>query len=458
MTRHPIRSLAILLAFTACATAQVATTQPAPLAFPGAEGFGARATGGRGGQIVHVTTLDDAGPGSLRDAVSQPNRTVVFDVGGVIRVRSPVAFSDHLTVAGQTAPGGVAIFGGGISLSNRTNVIVRYLTIRSGIATPRGSKSLSVLDGSDIVLDHLSVGWGRWDNCGFTGHCTDITMQDCMIYEAIKDQQFAMLVDGARRMTFARNLFSNNHGRNPKGKGDLQFINNVIYNWGNQGFGGGHSGAAWHQDLIGNYLIAGPDSNQSFFNFANENDRVYSDGNAVDLDKDGALNGRAWTEADVTRPDPRGKKDAAGEAEATQPAVKLRESATPMPKAFNEPPVPVRIRSAQQAVADAIAGVGNTKYWDAVDARQIDDLRSFGTRGKTPADENEVGGMPPAPTTQPAPIDEDRDGMPDAWERESNLDPRDPTDANADADGDGYTNLEEFLNGTDPRRDDRVSK
>lgn len=458
MIRHPMTCVALAALLAAPALAQ--TTKPAgPLAFPGAEGFGALATGGRGGEVVHVTNLDDTGPGSFRDAVSKPDRTVVFDVGGVINVKSNVALSSNLTVAGQTAPGGVAVYGGGISITG-SNVIVRYLTVRGGIASGRGSKSLNITGGQNIIVDHCSFGWGRWDNGGITKGAGDVTVQNTIFAEAINPQKFGMLLDSSRRITIARTLWSNNRARNPKGKGDVQFINNVIYNWGNQAYGGGHSAAPWNQDLIGNYCIAGPDSNQTFFNFANENDLVYSEGNYVDLDKDGTLNGRPWTAEDVTRLDER-KKDApttaapaaegddeAKPAASTKP--KLRESATLMPKAFNVPPVPVRVTSAEQAVADIIAGVGNTKYWDAVDARQIEQLKSFGTLGKNPDDEHAVGGMPPAPAPQPAIADDDRDGMADAWERESNLDPR-ANDANGDQDGDGYTNLEEYLNRTDPR-------
>lgn len=460
MTRHPTTCLAIVVFAATSALAQTVapTSRPAHLAFPGAEGFGANASGGRGGEVVHVTTLDDAGPGSFREAVSQPNRTVVFDIGGVINVKSNVPFSDNLTVAGQTAPGGIAIYGGGISITG-SNVIVRYLTVRGGIASGRGSKPLNITAGKNVICDHLSVGWGRWDNGGITKGSSDVTIQNTIFAEAIQPQKFGMLLDSSRRITIARNLWINNRARNPKGKGDVQYVNNVIYNWGNQGFGGGHSAAPWNQDLIGNYVIAGPDSNESFFNFANENDRVYSEGNYVDLDKNGTLDGRPWTADDITKPDPRKKDAAADAADPADPAdaappttkKKLRESATAMPSAYNVSPVPVRITSAEQAVADVIAGAGNTKYWDAVDARQIAQLKSFGTLGKNPDDEHVVGGMPPAPAPQPAIVDADRDGMADAWERESNLDPATPTDGNADDDGDGYTNLEEYLNKTDPR-------
>lgn len=403
-----------------------ATFAAGPLAFPGAEGFGAYATGGRGGETVHVTNLDDGGPGSLRDAVSKPGRTVVFDVGGVIAVKSQIALSDNLTVAGQTAPGGITIYGGGISISNHKNVIVRYLTVRSGSKTGRGSKSLSVLDGTDIIVDHLSIGWGRWDNAGFTGSCTDMTLQNCMLEEAIKDQKFGMIIDDAHRISVVRNLWINNRGRNPKGKGDLQYINNVIYNWGNQGFGGGHSGAAWNQDLVGNYMIAGPNSNEKFFSFLTANDIVYSEGNYVDLDKDGALNGRAWNPEDITV-----------------------QSATPATKPYNTPRAGVHVTSALQAVSDAVAAAGNSLHRDAVDRRLIEQLQSFGKLGSNPDGEADVGGMPAATPVTHGPIDTDADGIPDAWETAHGLDPKDPADGKKIGEG-GYTELEIYLNSLVP--------
>src|SRR4051794_16483664 len=97
-------------------------------AFPGAEGFGAAVTGGRGGAVYHVINLNDSGQGSFRDAVSQPNRTVVFDVGGVIRMASNISVSNNITIAGQTAPGeGICLYGNQVTFSNRDNIIVRYL-------------------------------------------------------------------------------------------------------------------------------------------------------------------------------------------------------------------------------------------------------------------------------------------------------------------------------------------
>lgn len=115
------------------------------LAFPGAQGFGRLATGGRGGEVVHVTNLNDSGTGSLRDAISKPNRVIVFDVGGIIKLDSRLVFKSNQTIAGQTAPGkGISVYGNGVSFSGAVNTIVRYVRFRMGkLVTVRKIQSLS---------------------------------------------------------------------------------------------------------------------------------------------------------------------------------------------------------------------------------------------------------------------------------------------------------------------------
>ena len=122
-----------------------------PLAFPEALGFGAQVTGGRAGSVYHVTNLNDSGEGSFRDAVSQGNRIVVFDVGGIIHIQTAVSIKSNITIAGQTAPGeGIAIHGGKLSTGKQSNIIIRYLRIRPGETT--NSEKDDALDLSDDVL------------------------------------------------------------------------------------------------------------------------------------------------------------------------------------------------------------------------------------------------------------------------------------------------------------------
>src|ERR1035438_10498047 len=213
------KSILVLAAAVLSAAQMVSAQANQALAFPGAEGFGRFATGGAGGETVHVTTLDDAGAGSFRDAVSKPNRTVVFDVGGVIRLNSNVAVSSDLTLQGQTAPGdGITLYGRSVSFSGQKNVIVRYLRFREGIAGDKGKCSVNLSAGSDMIFDHCSIEWGRWDCLGLTQGSHDITFQNCIIGEGVDPQRFGSLSDAVTNITYSHNLWINNQSRNPDRK------------------------------------------------------------------------------------------------------------------------------------------------------------------------------------------------------------------------------------------------
>lgn len=434
--RAPRRSpagLALLLGVAAMALVARAMGTNSPLpAFPGAEGFGAGATGGRGGEVCHVTTLEDAGPGSFREAVSRPGRIVVFEVGGVIQLASDVSVSDDITVAGETAPGeGVCLYGRSVSLAGRRNVIVRFLRFRQGMGGDRGKKALGMDHASNIIIDHCSIQWGRWDNLGITVQSHDITVQHCLIAEAIHPQSFGALVDSVTNVTLAGNLWMSNESRNPKAKGTIQYINNVIYNWGYTGLCGGHSAAPRRLDVIGNYFIAGPSSNDRFAGQFLATDHVYEQGNLADLDRDGVLNGQRVEPAEFHRAD---------EEKYTVPTFEEEPGMSP--------PIPVTVRSAAEAFAIAVSDAGCSLARDAIDRRLIEEVRSLGRRGATlphtdPRGEALAGGIGPV-QGGPAARDSDRDGMPDEWESAHGLDPRDARDG-AQLHASGYTQLELYL-------------
>lgn len=405
----------------------------APLAFPEAEGFGALATGGRNGQVVHVTTLADSGTGSLRDAVSASNRIVVFDISGVINITTPlVVAGDNITLAGQSAPaGGITVYGRESSFSSRSNIIVRYLRFRQGMGdTDSSAKCVNITDGQNMIFDHVSVQWGRWDNFGVTGTSTTVTLQNSIIGEGMPPQRFGSIMDSVQDITVARNLWIDNESRNPKFKANGQDINNVVYDWGNGGgIIGGHSSADWNEDLINNYLIAGPTTVDGFLTFYANTDLVYQTGNMVDVNQDGQLNGRAVVEADFAY-------------DATPPTFQT--------SAHNNPSVPVTVVSAADAYALVVAQAGTCQLRDAVETRLVGQLQSLGKTGaiiSTTGSEADVGGQPTVTSVSwPAGYDTDGDGMPDAWETAHGLNPNDPSDANGDYNGDGYTNIEKYLN------------
>ncbi|HMC95982.1 MAG TPA: hypothetical protein VKO16_14570 [Polyangia bacterium] len=402
----------------------------APLAFPGAEGFAAAVTGGRKGQVVHVTTLADSGTGSLRDALSGSNRIVVFDVSGVIKPASVlVVGGDNITLAGQSAPGdGITIYGRETSFSGRSNIIVRYLRFRQGMIDTSGSaqKTVNITDGQNMIFDHVSIQWGRWDNFGITGTSSTVTLQNSIVGEGVPPQHFGSIIDGEQDITIAHNLWIDNNERNPKFKANGECINNVVYDWGTGGgIIGGHSGADWYEDYIGNYLIAGPAAVANFFTFYTNTDHAYQTGNMVDVNKDGQLNGRAVVNADFQG--------------TTPPTFETA--------AHSKPPVPVTVLSAEDAYARVMAQAGTCQHRDAVELRLIAQLGSLGTKGAIIADESDVGGQPVVTqVTRPAGFDTDGDGMPDAWETAHGLDPNSASDGNGDSNGDGYTNVEEYLN------------
>ncbi|MGA2052504.1 MAG: hypothetical protein ABSH19_04250 [Opitutales bacterium] len=406
------------------------TTAPgAPLvAFPGAEGFGAYATGGRTGTVYHVTNLNDDGPGSFRDAVSQPNRIVVFDVGGLIKLKTNISLSSNLTLAGQTAPGeGVCVYGQSVSAEGEHNIIIRYLRFRQGISGGAKKKAFSMGKSSDMILDHCTIQWGRWDNLGLTQGCDHITVQNCIVAEGINPQAFGSLTDEVTNITFSHNLWINNESRNPKVKGTAQYINNVVYDWGITGLCGGHSAADHYLDVINNYFIKGPASkNNQFAGQCLPTDHIYQKGNLADLDCDGILNGQPVEEKNFSE----GK---------TYPGP------TFVPQPTMNPPVPVTVDSAADAYAKAVAGAGCSLHRDAVDLRLISELTSLGKLGKVHLkDENEVGGQGPlAGGTLPAGAA--KNGIPDAWETAHGLSPSDST-APMKITPSGYTNLELYIN------------
>ena len=410
----------ILAVFLLCVRSNI---QAQPIAFPGAEGFGALATGGRGGAVVHVTNLNDTGPGAFRDAVSQPNRTIIFDVGGTIMLKSPLSIESNITVAGQSAPGdGIAIQGSSVSLSNSQNVIVRYMRFRESLTGPERKCSVNINKGSNIILDHCSIEWGRWDCLGAT-ESSNLAVQWCIIGEGIAPQKFGCLCE-TDNITFSHNLWINNQSRNPKAKGKVQYVNNVVYNWGVTGLVGGHSAADHWLDCINNYFIKGPNSNDRFVGQFAGTDKTFQSGNLFDGDTDGKLNGREVTEKDF------------GSGDGAPTFIK---SASVISQ------IAVKVDSAQDAYERVLAGAGASLHRDAVDARLIDQVKSLGKAGKIVMDQADAG--PPADLkSAEAPKDTDGDGIPDAWETDHRMNSNDPADAKNPAKDSHYTQLEEYLN------------
>ncbi len=299
------RSLLPVIGAAFATLSLLATPQAKALAFTGAEGYGANATGGT--TVVHVTNLNASGTGSLAAALSAGGRDIVFDVAGTITIASELAIPSNTTLDGTTAPSpGVTITGYTVSFSSHNNIIIRNLRFRETDSGPSGKCSLQGSDCSNIIIDHCSIEQGRWDCLEVTGSSNTVTVQWSIIGEGIDPQNFGMLLDGEDKISVHHNLFIDNESRNPKLKANAQYINNVVYNWGGGGgIVGGHSSAVWNSDVINNFIMAGPSSTASWLSQCTSTDTWYVSGNVYDLNKDGlwnstAIPNSAFTSAGVT--------------------------------------------------------------------------------------------------------------------------------------------------------------
>ena len=416
--------------------------QAQQLAFPGATGFGRYASGGRGGSVYHVTNLNDKGAGSFRDAISQPNRIVVFDVAGIINIESRLVFFKNLTISGQTAPGeGVVVYGDGVSFSGADNMICRYMRFRMGAGGTSGKDAAGIANGQNMIFDHVSVTWGRdetfsisWDNKGTEP--ANITIQNSIIGQGLQTHSAGGLIQTSGGVTLFRNLYIDNHTRNPKVKGLNQFVNNVVYNWGGGGcyILGDSEGTSW-ATIVNNYFIEGPSSAVSTYSRANNNFQLYAKGNVEDANRDGVLNGIL------------SEKSNYGPAFwVSDPTYWANVAPTDINKIPQMHPDIPEMTSAEEAYYWIIDNVGcSLPARDQVDHFLIDELTSLGKKGETISTEKGL------PTGGPGLIfngeklpDSDNDGMPDDWEDANGTDKK-VNDINIIG-SDGYSNIEKYIN------------
>lgn len=433
------------------------------LAFPGAEGYGRFAKGARAGskqEIYHVTNLNDSGTGSLRDAVSQSNRFVVFDVSGVIRLKSVLIFKSNQTIAGQTAPGeGVTLYGNRVSFSGANNLIVRYLRIRTGSGVGSRVDAAGIANGSNMIFDHVSVSWGTdenfsisWDNKG--SEPANITIQNSIIGQGLVSHSCGGLIQTNGGVTLYRNLYIDNNTRNPKVKGLNQFVNNVVYGWGVGGayILGDTEAHSWGV-ITNNYFIKGPEKSSQGFTRAKTSFQVYQHGNMLDYNVDGVLNGYEAAAADFHRSASDPTTECVTFVDSYDAfdykAYKLNNvSATPV-----KHPLIAGETSAAEAYHWITENVGATlPARDDVDEYLIDELTSLGKKGALISKEAQLG-LPDAVGylfSGKKLADTDNDGIPDVWEDAHGLNKQDASDAlKPAADGSGYLNIEWYINSID---------
>lgn len=450
-------------------------------AFPGAWGAGMFTSGGRGGEVIAVTNINDSGPGSLRAALeAEGPRIVVFRVAGTIKLKKDLNIDNpDITIAGQSAPGdGICIAGGTFNI-NTHNVIMRHLRIRRGIsAGGQGDDNIGGNPDHHIIIDHCSTSWGMDENISLYRHMRpsldgktrikdpseNITIQWTISSEALDAKGHAFGGTwGGNPSTFHHNLFASNTARNPSigMSGEFDFRYNVIFNWGHRSIDGGDETSMIN--LINNYYKPGPATNENIRDiFARiESRNMYSPGSAW------AEGG--WYPLAEKRP---GKWYVAGNIMHNNKKVTSNNWAGMRGSDANSPDVdelkrlarvntpfvgwPVAPQQPAEAVFETVLSkVGATlPKRDAVDTRVTEMVRTGKTMTETGIIKavSEVGGYPTL-SFDPAkvPVDSDGDGMPDEWEIKYNLDPNDPKDAAIDSDGDIYTNIEEYLNGTNPQ-------
>jgi pectate lyase len=453
MTKTAILLVSLcLLAGSLCVWSEAEEAIPA---FPGAEGFGSKTPGGRGGKVVFVTNLSDSGPGSLRAACETAGpRTVVFRVGGLITLKTPLIISEpYLTIAAQTAPGdGVCLRSDNFRIVTH-DVVVRFLRCRLGDLTRKETDSVSVSHGSrNVILDHCSASWSIDETLSPSGEVDNITVQWCLIAESLLKSYhrkgphgYGSLLRSTGRVSLHHNLWAHHSARNPR-LGDNSFKppyptfdvrNNVIYNYG--GICTGLADGAIKVNYVANYIKPGPSSKPgvrpiTLSKDANETTQFYLEGNSVE--------GEPAKFVDPSRFFNHLERDG-------------KKAVTVVSASFPAPPVTTTSAAkAYQAVLEDAGAVVPRR--DSVDKRIVEEVRNGG--GRLIDSQNEVGGWPEY-KEGPVPRDSDGDGMPDDWETDRKLNRNDPSDGPARAKtGGGYTNLEIYLNelAAKPRSTDRA--
>jgi autotransporter-associated beta strand protein len=416
-----MRFAALLAIFSACGASSAA---PIP-AFPGAEGFGKYATGGRGGTVYHVTNLNDSGAGSFRDAVSATNRTVVFDVGGLICITNRITVAQNITIAGQTAPGdGITVYSNGISFSGAHNAIVRFIRVRQGVKGSDGSDAVTMTGNShDMIFDHLSVSWGRDETFSISSdsapYPTNITIQSTIISQGLQTHSAGGLIQTPGGVSILRSLYIDNDTRNPKFKFNSEYVNNVVYGWETAAYiMGGDSAGDSYANAFNNYFINGANGDGAAFSGGNENFHIYATNNWQDANQDGVLNGAEISYANY------GPMD----LQSTPYAYPITNALPPL-----------------TALKLAVSDVGASWQRDSVDERMMTELTSWGTLGETIASEYASPMNGPGTVKNGTPYtDTDQDGMPDFWEAGLGMNTNSANNNVTNASG--YTQLEEYLN------------
>ena len=439
------------------------------IAFPGAEGYGKYAKGGRGGVVYEVTNLNDSGEGSLRAAIEASGpRTVVFRISGNIELESSLRIKNpYITIAGQTAPGdGICIKNHQLSI-DANQVIIRHIRVRPGDVAGKAYDAVGGRYIKSVILDHVSASWSV-DECMSVYRCDSLTIQWCIISESMfmskheKGHHGFGGIWGGNFATFHHNLLAHHSSRNPRwgsGVGYNDYRNNVIYNWGYNSCYGGERIEDSYPDrfnfftvnMVANYYKPGPATEPGKVSYRIANP-------AFREDKD--IHGSWYIAGNVMEGNSKVTSDNwDGGVQASNDKLAMNKLKLEKPWSA----MPIKQQSATEAFDLVLENAGAVSpKRDAIDARIIAETKGgFATyegtaykKKKKVADttvicgiidsQNDVGGWPELKSL-PAPNDSDHDGMPDNWEIKNGLNPNNAGDRNT-IDSDGYTMLEKYLN------------
>ena len=459
--------LFVLLCFVGCGgeepTPKPTATVPA---FPGAEGGGMYTTGGRGGVVIHVTTLSDERDkstgqpvqGSLRKAVQMDGtRTIVFDVAGTINLNSQLDIpSGNLTIAGQTAPGDGICIAGYPVVVKASNVIIRFVRFRMGDQNKVEGDALSINDRTNIIVDHCSFSWCT-DECVSCYGNTNFTLQYCFITESLRKSVHVKGnhgyggIWGGTNASFHHNLLAHHDSRNPrfdhsyvnnKCFGPIDYVNNVVYNWGgNSTYGGEGYDQARKINMVNNYYKYGPaTSKKTRLVDPTVSCSYCSDGHTLIPGQFYLAGNYMYGSTDVTNDNWKGSTQTGSNVKAT---TRWTDGLTAM----------VKEQSAEEAYETVLAKAGCSLHRDVIDTRIADEVRQGkytykGSNGSTNGlidSPSDVGGYPNL-NAGTALADTDRDGMPDEWEDANGLDKSSAADGKLYTLSEDYTNLEMYLN------------
>ncbi|WP_291861237.1 pectate lyase [Marinilabilia sp.] len=440
MQRFKIVATILILMFSGWACSQGQNDQQV-LAFPGALGAGKYTTGGRGGEIVLVTNLNDEGPGSLRKAVRKHGaRIVIFKVSGNIELKSPLDINNgDITIAGQTAPGqGICLTGYPLKVK-ADNVIVRYVRVRPGDISGGEVDAFTCKDNRNVIVDHCSFSWGNDEVCSVYDN-ENSTVQWCIISESMnksdhhKGEHGYGGIWGGKTASFIGNLMVHHISRNPRLQGSryhkqpekerAELVNNVVYNWGSKCMYAGEDG---NYNMVNNYFKPGPATSNSaseeFLEPYKPFSNYYISGNVMHGNSEITGNNALGLDIDDYPVD----------------SILVSE-----PHVISD----YAPLSAEVAFEEVVKHAGASLKRDAVDSRIMEEVQNgsftYGENGIINS-QSDVGGWPDLESAE-YPRDSDNDGIPDAWEKSNELDSNNPEDAAVMSISDDYANIEVWFN------------